>query len=104
MEDAPEPHQAASPSTSTSEDRLRHRLTVRLDRFDHFPIHADKRGRCRLCKTGYTQMACLKCKVLLCLQRTKIVSWTTTHEKVTFRHGLLNEDLRRRCGIMDQTN
>uniref|UniRef100_A0A3B3S9X1 PiggyBac transposable element-derived protein domain-containing protein n=1 Tax=Paramormyrops kingsleyae TaxID=1676925 RepID=A0A3B3S9X1_9TELE len=33
--------------------------------------HQAKRGRCRLCKNGYTQMACLKCKVLLCFTKDK---------------------------------
>uniref|UniRef100_A0A6Q2ZH78 PiggyBac transposable element-derived protein domain-containing protein n=1 Tax=Esox lucius TaxID=8010 RepID=A0A6Q2ZH78_ESOLU len=46
-------------------------VDVRLDRCDHFPLHAEKRGRCRLCKNGYTQMACLKCKVLLCFTKDK---------------------------------
>uniref|UniRef100_UPI00358E218E piggyBac transposable element-derived protein 3-like n=1 Tax=Myxine glutinosa TaxID=7769 RepID=UPI00358E218E len=44
---------------------------VRLDRLDHFPTHAEKRGRCRLCSKGYTQMACQKCKVLLCFTKDK---------------------------------
>ena len=39
---------------------------VRMDRFDHFGVFTEKRGRCRLCKNGYTQLSCLKCKVLLC--------------------------------------
>ena len=44
---------------------------VRLDRFDHFPTNGEKRGRCRRCKNGYTQMACTKCKVLLCFTKDK---------------------------------
>ncbi len=70
LEDAPEPHQAASPPPPLQRI-VAPSVDVRLDRFDHFPIHADKRGRCRLCKTGYTQMACLKCKVLLCFTKDK---------------------------------
>uniref|UniRef100_A0A8C1TF05 PiggyBac transposable element-derived protein domain-containing protein n=1 Tax=Cyprinus carpio TaxID=7962 RepID=A0A8C1TF05_CYPCA len=46
-------------------------VDVRLDRCDHFPIHAEKCGQCRLCKNGYMQMACLKCKVLLCFTKDK---------------------------------
>ena len=44
---------------------------VRLDRFNHFGVFAEKRGRCRLCKNGFTQLSCLKCKVLLCLTKDK---------------------------------
>jgi len=44
---------------------------IMLDRFDHFPIHSEKWGRCRLCKIGYTQMTCLKCKILLCFTKDK---------------------------------
>ena len=35
----------------------------RLDRFEHFPRNGGKRGRCRRCKNGYTQIACTKCNV-----------------------------------------
>ncbi|XP_055087231.1 piggyBac transposable element-derived protein 3-like [Periophthalmus magnuspinnatus] len=68
LENAPEHHQAAPPPLQRIIAPLD---VVRLDRFDHFPIHADKRGRCRLCKNGYTQTACLKCKVLLCFTKEK---------------------------------
>lgn len=70
LEGDPTSHQAAPPPPplqripAPSDD-------VRLDRCDHFPIHAEKRGRCRLCKKGYTQMSCLKCKVLLCFTKDK---------------------------------
>ncbi|XP_029973972.1 piggyBac transposable element-derived protein 3-like [Salarias fasciatus] len=70
LEDVPEPHQAASPSPPLQRI-VAPSVDVRLDRFDHFPNHADKRGRCRLCKSGYTQTACLKCKVLLCFTKDK---------------------------------
>lgn len=44
---------------------------VRLDKFDHLPSHSEKRGRCRLCKSGFTSLTCLKCKVLLCLTKER---------------------------------
>nr|XP_005159764.1 piggyBac transposable element-derived protein 3-like [Danio rerio] len=68
LEDDPTSHQAASPPLQRISAPS---VDVRLDRCDHFPIHAEKRGRCRLCKNGYTQMACLKCKVLLCFTKDK---------------------------------
>lgn len=64
LEDDPTSHQAA-PTPPPLQRISAPSADVRLDRCDHFPIHAEKRGRCRLCKNGYTQMACLKCKVLL---------------------------------------
>ena len=42
---------------------------IRLDKVDHFPKYHEKRGRCRLCTKGYTQMMCTKCGVLLCLNK-----------------------------------
>ncbi|KAK7135513.1 hypothetical protein R3I94_014246 [Phoxinus phoxinus] len=70
LEDDPTSHQAAPPPPPLQRISAPS-VDVRLDRCDHFPIHAEKRGRCRLCKTGYTQMACLKCKVLLCFTKDK---------------------------------
>lgn len=61
LEDVAEPRQAAPPPLQRD---VAPSVDVRLDRFDNFPIHADKRGRCRLCNKGYTQMATLKCKGL----------------------------------------
>lgn len=68
LEDDPTSHQAAPPPLQRISAPS---VDVRLDRCDHFPIHAEKRGRCRLCKNGYTQTACLKCKVLLCFTKDK---------------------------------
>ncbi|XP_051994392.1 piggyBac transposable element-derived protein 3-like [Xyrauchen texanus] len=68
LEDDPTSHQAAPPPLQRISAPS---VDVRLDQCDHFPIHAAKRGRCRLCKNGYTQMACLKCKVLLCFTKDK---------------------------------
>ncbi|XP_067300961.1 piggyBac transposable element-derived protein 2-like [Pseudorasbora parva] len=70
LEDDPTSHQAAPPQPPLQRISAPS-VDVRLDRCDHFPIHAEKRGRCRLCKTGYTQTACLKCKVLLCFTKDK---------------------------------
>ncbi|KAI5629009.1 piggyBac transposable element-derived protein 3-like, partial [Silurus asotus] len=70
LEDDPTSHQAAPPPPPLQRISAPS-VDVRLDRCDHFPIHAEKRGRCRLCKNGYTQMACLKCKVLLCFTKDK---------------------------------
>ncbi|XP_038123402.1 piggyBac transposable element-derived protein 3-like [Cyprinodon tularosa] len=69
LEDSPEPHQAEPPPPPLQRI-VAPSVDVRLDRVDHFPTHAEKRGRCRLCKDGYTQTACLKCKVLLCFTKT----------------------------------
>lgn len=44
---------------------------VRFDRVDHFPEPVDNKGRCKLCKTGYSRITCTKCKVHLCLVKTK---------------------------------
>lgn len=46
-------------------------VVVRFDRIDHFPEHAEKRGRCRLCSKGYSQMKCVKCGILLCFTKDK---------------------------------
>lgn len=70
LEDDPTSHQAAPPPPPLQRISAPS-VDVRLDRCNHFPIHAEKRGRCRLCKNGYTQMACLKCKVLLCFTKDK---------------------------------
>ena len=39
---------------------------VRLDKYDHFPICAEK-ARCRLCKAGQSRIKCMKCNMTLCL-------------------------------------
>ncbi|KAJ0006413.1 hypothetical protein NQD34_013686 [Periophthalmus magnuspinnatus] len=83
LEDAPEPHQAAPPPPP-----LRRMIApwdvIRLYRFNHFLILADKCGRCRLCTNGYTQMACLKCKLLLCYTKEKKKFLGVSHEKVIY--------------------
>ena len=43
---------------------------ARLDQFDHWPEPDSKRGRCRHCKSGYSQIYCSKCKVCLCLKNS----------------------------------
>ena len=40
---------------------------VRYDQHAHWPIHHDKKIRCRLCSVGNTRIACSKCGVGLCL-------------------------------------
>lgn len=70
LEDDPTSHQAAPPPPPLQRI-VAPTVDVRLDRCNHFPIHAEKRGCCRLCKNGYMQMACLKCKVLLCFTKDK---------------------------------
>ncbi|CAF4973311.1 unnamed protein product, partial [Rotaria magnacalcarata] len=41
--------------------------SVRLDKFDHWPIHTSK-GRCRnFGCIGYTRICCSKCQLRLCL-------------------------------------
>lgn len=44
---------------------------MRLDKVNHFPEFMDKQSRCRNCKTGYTHIKCIKCKVSLCLIKNR---------------------------------
>lgn len=39
---------------------------AQLDAVGHWPEKTEKRGRCALCTTGYTDTACQKCTVRLC--------------------------------------
>jgi hypothetical protein len=39
---------------------------IRTDQFGHWPVYREK-GRCRMCKTGYSKVHCSKCKVCICL-------------------------------------
>ena len=41
---------------------------ARFDQLGHWPEHQSNRGRCRNCKSGYSQVFCSKCKVCLCLR------------------------------------
>lgn len=54
---------------------------VRFDGVNHLPGFAEKRGRCRLCGDGYTELACLKCNILLCLKRIWTVSGIIIRDK-----------------------
>ncbi|KAK3911867.1 PiggyBac transposable element-derived protein 3 [Frankliniella fusca] len=40
---------------------------VRYDGMNHSHVFAEKKGRCRHCKDGYTRSKCTKCGVLLCM-------------------------------------
>ena len=40
---------------------------IRCDNIDHLPEFAEKQQHCSLCKTGYSCIFCVKCKVHLCL-------------------------------------
>lgn len=80
LEDAQTTHQAA-PAPPPLQRIVAPSVDVRRDRCDHFPIHAEKRGRCRLCKTGYTQIACLKC-----FTKDKKLFLKVPHDKVTCKH------------------
>lgn len=44
---------------------------VRYDSYGHFPTHLDPKQRCRQCKTSYSRLGCVKCKVALCFTNTK---------------------------------
>lgn len=65
------PALAAAP-TSVTEKLIKHPSVprpvteVRLDKYDHFPICAEK-ARCRHCKAGQSRIKCLKCNMSLCL-------------------------------------
>nr|XP_018672513.1 piggyBac transposable element-derived protein 2-like [Ciona intestinalis] len=41
---------------------------LRFDQISHWPEPRSQRGRCRLCKSGYSQIYCSKCHVCLCLK------------------------------------
>ena len=40
---------------------------IRFDNVGHLPIFNDKQSRCKQCKTGYSRILCIKCKVALCM-------------------------------------
>lgn len=44
---------------------------ARLDEFGHYPSVVVKQNRCKVCKTGFTKVSCMKCKVHLCLTHEK---------------------------------
>ena len=44
---------------------------VRYDCYDHFPIYDDKQHRCRHCSCGYTHLQCVKCKLFLCVNKSR---------------------------------
>ena len=39
----------------------------RFDMFGHWPEYRKKKNKCRLCKSGYSRVYCLKCNICLCL-------------------------------------
>ncbi len=43
----------------------------RYDMYGHWPEYREKKNKCRLCKTGYTRVYCLKCNIGLCLTSNK---------------------------------
>ena len=47
-------------------------VDVRFDMLGHFPLFGEKQQRCRLCKTGYTKVSCIKCQVNLYLHKNKM--------------------------------
>ncbi|XP_051515101.1 piggyBac transposable element-derived protein 3-like isoform X1 [Myxocyprinus asiaticus] len=49
-------------------------VDVRRDMVAHLPVKTT-RGRCRLCKTGYTNTLCRKCNVRLCFSEDKNCLW-----------------------------
>ena len=42
---------------------------VRYDLHDHFPNFNEKRFRCHYCPSGYSDIYCRKCNMVLCLQK-----------------------------------
>jgi Transposase IS4 len=44
---------------------------VKMDAVGHWPVKSDKRGRCALCTTGYSDTACEKCTVRLCFNNQR---------------------------------
>lgn len=63
--------------TSTPEPPSKRRVTfnpiddIRYDNVDHWPTHLDTKNRCRNCIKAYSRVACMKCKVPLCLTKDK---------------------------------
>ena len=57
---------------------------ARLDRFDHFPTNSEKRGRCRRCKNGYTQMTCTKCSVTVLYKGQKLLLRVSHYEMTIY--------------------
>lgn len=43
---------------------------LRYDGIGHLPSITDK-GRCRMCKSGYSTMICIKCSTRLCIKRER---------------------------------
>lgn len=42
---------------------------IKQDGYQHWPILADKRGRCNLCTKGQSNILCEKCDAQLCLHK-----------------------------------
>ena len=56
----PAKHPRATAATRPVED-------VRYDNIAHWPVHSEKKMRCKLCATGFTRIKCSKCDLGLCL-------------------------------------
>ena len=62
-------------------------LDVRFDLHDHFPDFNEKRGRCRYCPNGYSNIYCRKCNMVLCLRKDNNCFYLFHHQlylKVVF--------------------
>lgn len=56
------------PSTSRQKKKVDPPTDVRNDGYQHFPIFSS-RGKCALCKVGFTETCCCKCGVRLCIKK-----------------------------------
>jgi len=44
---------------------------VRYDCVGHWPVHAEKKQRCKLCIKAYSRVKCVSCEKALCLTKDK---------------------------------
>ena len=56
------------PSTSRQKKKVNPSTDVRKDGYQHFPTFTS-RGKCALCKVGFTETCCSKCGVRLCIKK-----------------------------------
>jgi len=62
---------AAKPTIVKKKARLGPSSEVQMDAVGHWPVKTDKRGRCALCTTGYSDTSCEKCTVRLCFNNQR---------------------------------
>ena len=79
------PRKRGQPSFSPPQPAKHPRVTaatrpvedVRRDDIGHWPVHSEKKMRCKLCATGFTRIKCSKCDLGLCLNSNYFVDFHT---------------------------